>query len=110
LQNPRFELFLKKSPVLTAEQKRRNEESREAENKEYTATFNQHSLPIFIASPILSTHNDGLNRGNVRNTNLAPMTREFYPIMEQARLGRQNVPCRENLAKRKAALSNAVKR
>jgi hypothetical protein len=74
LQNPRFELFLKKSPVLTAEQKRRNEESREAENKEYTATFNQHSLPIFIASPILSTHNDGLNRGNVRNTNLAPMT------------------------------------
>jgi hypothetical protein len=53
-----------------------------------TATFNQHSVPIFIASPILSTHNDGLNRGNVRNTNLAPMTSEFYPIMEQARRGR----------------------
>ncbi len=35
----------------------------------------------------MSTHNDGLNRGHTRNTNLVPMTTEFYPIMEQVRPG-----------------------
>ena len=64
---------------------------------------------LYFALPILSTHNDGLNRGIASTTNLAPMTSEFYPIMEQVRRGRKNIPCRENLAKQKATLSNAVK-
>jgi hypothetical protein len=45
-----------------------------------------------------------------RNTNLAPMTSEFYPIMEQVRLGlRIKIPCRESLTKRSAPLSCEVK-
>jgi hypothetical protein len=74
----------------------------EGKNKLITNTL------VFIVSPKLSTHNDGLNRG-ASTTNLAPMTTEFYPIMEQVRHGRNKLPCRESLAKLKATLSHAVK-
>jgi hypothetical protein len=38
----------------------------------HTTTFNQHPTPIFIASPKLSTHNDGLNRGTQETQILHP--------------------------------------
>jgi hypothetical protein len=75
----------------------------------HIATFNQHSAPIFIASLKSSTHNDGLSRGNARNTNLAPMTIRVLPNYGTGEARAKKVPSRENLAKQKATLSNAVK-
>jgi hypothetical protein len=37
-----------------------------------TATFNQHPTPLFNASPKMSTHNDGLNRGTQETQSLHP--------------------------------------
>jgi len=64
---------------------------------------------IFIASPKMSTHNDGLNRGSKHNKSCT-YDEGVLPDYGTGEARARKVPCRENLAKQKATLSNAVKR